>query len=147
MQGKIDGDINEALKKGDRPKAEALRLLKSALINARIATGRELTDEEAIRVIRKEIKSRIEARDLYATNDRAELAKKEEFERTTYAVYIPKELDQNELKSIITKVSQDLKDELSFSKLMPAVMEAVAGKADGRVVSELVKKYLEEQTK
>ena len=144
MQLKIDADINSALKAGDKQKGEALRLLKSSLINARIAAGHDLTDEEAIKVIRKEIKSRIEARDLYNANDREELAKKEEFERATYASYIPAELDPKELNSIINDVAKNFEDEPLFTNIMPRVMKVVAGRADGHAVADAVKKYIEE---
>lgn len=143
MQDKVSSDINAALKRGDKATAEALRLLKSSLMNAKISAGHELSDEEAFKVIRKEIKSRIEARDMYAANDRSELAAKEEFERTVYAAYVPEQLGELEIDKVVEKVASDLATDVTFSLLMPAVMKAVAGKADGRLVSERVKKYIE----
>lgn len=139
---KVSQDLNAALKSGDKAKTEALRLLKSALTNARIKLGHELNNEEFIAVIRKEMKSRVEARDLFAANNRPEQAAKEEYERTTYSVYAPTELSQEQVKKIIDDCAKDLGSGYGFSQLMPAVMKQVAGRADGKTVSELVKQNL-----
>jgi uncharacterized protein YqeY len=143
MLEKIDTDIKTALLGGDKKTADALRFLKNSLNNARIALGRELNEEEAIRVIRKEIKMRIEARDLYAANERSELAAKEEFERGLYASYVPDALGQEKLLEIIESTYRGLGGEPNFASLMPAVMKAVAGQADGKTVAEAVKKYIQ----
>lgn len=142
MQDKVSQDINTALKRGDKATAEALRLLKSALMYAKIAAGHDLNDEEASKVIRKEIKSRVEARDLYAANDRAEQAAKEEFERSVYAQYVPEQLSEAQIMEIIESVASTVSNK-TFSQIMPAVMKKAAGKADGKLVSECVKKYIE----
>lgn len=147
MQEKVDSDIKAALKNGDRVKAEALRMLKSSLINARIAAGHNLAGEEAIKVVRKEIKSRIEARDLYKQNNREKLAQKEESERRLFLSYVPPELSDDELKAVIVDGSKKVESDLSLHNLMPVVMRSVAGKADGKRVSEAVKEYIERQPK
>lgn len=144
MQSKIDNDIKLALKQGDKATAEALRFLKSILINAKITAGHDLTEQEAIKVIRKEIKARIEARDMYRANNRNELADKEEFESKLYFRYVPKEMSQDEILKIIEGVAKNLKD-YNFGQIMTAVMPKVAGKADGQTVSETVKIYLDKK--
>lgn len=146
MLDRITNDINEALKRGDKTTAEALRFIKNSLKNASINLGRDLTEDESIKIIRKEIKLRVEARDMYAANGRQELAAKEEFERGLCAQYVPSELGASEINKIITDVVNQFKEPVSFSQLMPAVMKVVAGKADGKTVSELVNKYIKEQT-
>jgi uncharacterized protein len=142
MLEKINSDIITALKAGEKPKAEALRLLKSALTNARIAAGHDLSDEECIKVIRKEMKSRVEARDLFRENDRAEQADKEEFERNTYAEYVPEQLSAEVIDKLISEQASGDKT-MPFAELMPKVMKAAAGKADGKVVADRVKNYLQ----
>jgi uncharacterized protein YqeY len=147
MQDKIDTDIKLSLKDGDRIKADALRMLKNALINARIALGHDLTNEEALKVIRKEIKSRIEARDLYQKNNREDLAKKEEYERDLFTAYVPPELNDNELQKIIVESAKSVTGDLSIPSLMPLVMKKVAGRADGKKVSQAVKDFIDKETK
>lgn len=142
MLEKINADIITELKAGEKPTAEALRLLKSALTNARIAAGHDLSDEECIKVIRKEMKSRVEARDLFRENNRAEQADKEEFERSVYAAYVPEQMNAESIDKIISEQAAD-NNEITFAELMPKVMKATSGKADGKLVAERVKSYLQ----
>ena len=141
MLDKVSQDINAALKTGDKPRAEALRLLKGAMVNTRIALGHELSDEEAEKVIRKEMKSRVEARDIFAANNRPEQAAKEEFERSVYAGYVPEQLGEADIDALIEQAAET--SELQFSQLMPATMKLAAGKADGKLVAERVKAFIE----
>jgi uncharacterized protein YqeY len=140
----VNQDLIAALKAGQKPKAEALRLLKSSFTNARIALGHELDDAEAEKVIRKEIKSRIEARDIFRENDRSEQADKEEFERQTYAVYVKEDLTDAELSDIVKNVLIDLGDNPQFGQAMGLAVKQVAGRADGKRLSEEIKKQIQE---
>lgn len=144
MIDQIDQDIKKALKGGDQPTASALRYLKSVFLNNRIAIGHELNQEEIVRIIRKEVKARIEARDIYKNNGRQELADKEEFERQLYVGYIPADLTVSELSKLIEQVAGKTAA-ADFGKLMPEVMKSVAGRADGKIVAESVKSYIERQ--
>jgi uncharacterized protein YqeY len=138
----VNNAITAALKSGDKATAEALRLLKSSLMYAKIAAGHDLSDEESVKVVQKEIKARVEARDIFAANDRPEQAKKEEFERSIYASYVPAGLSPEEVDAIIAEQAAKLDEGYTFAHLMPKVMQAVAGKADGREVSEKVKAFI-----
>jgi uncharacterized protein len=138
----VNANINAALKSGDTATVEALRLLKSSLMNAKIALGHELTETEAIKVAQKEIKSRVEARDVYAANGRPELAAKEEFQRGVYETYVPAALTEAEIDTIISEQASMLDADYGFAQLMPKVMQAVAGKADGRMVGDRVKAFI-----
>lgn len=142
MLDTVNNAITAALKSGDKPTAEALRLLKSSLMYAKIAAGHELSEAESIKVIQKEMKARVEARDIFAANDRPEQAKKEEFERSVYAAYVPAGLSPEEVDAIIAEQAATLDEGYTFAQLMPKVMQAVAGKADGREVSEKVKAFI-----
>lgn len=144
MIDKIKADVIAALKSGDKATVDALRLLVSAFTNARIAAGHDLSDEEATKVIKKEMKSRVEARDLFAANDRQEQADKEEFERQTYAKYVPAELDAQAIDALVETAAGTV-EELSFAKLMPATMQAAKGQADGKLVAERVKAFIEQK--
>jgi len=142
MQDKVSQDINEALKSGEKTTAEALRLLKSALLNARIALGHDLNDEEATAVVRKEIKARIEARDLFSENGREEQAKQEELERELYSSYVPKQLSEDDIDAFIAASAEE-NPGVNFGILMSQVMKKCAGNADGKLVTERVKYFLE----
>ena len=142
MQDKVSQDINVALKSGEKTTAEALRLLKSALLNARIALGHDLNDEEATVVVRKEIKARIEARDLFSENGREEQAKQEEFERELYSSYVPMQLSEDDIDAFIAASAEE-NSGVNFGILMSQVMKKCAGNADGKLVTERVKYFLE----
>ena len=138
----VSKDLIAALKAGDKPKAEALRLLKSALTNARIAAGHELNEEEIIKVIRKEMKSRIEARDMFRQNDRRAQADQEELERQVYSAYVPAELSDEQLSELIKSVVNQAGDNLQFGQLMGQAIKLAGGKADGSRISAELKKQL-----
>jgi uncharacterized protein YqeY len=142
MYDKIQEDIKSALKSGDRSTADILKFLKSKLDNTKIELGRDLNDEEVMRVIRREIKSRIEARDIYIQNNRQELANKEEAERLIYEKYLPSDLNDEEITKIIEQASSEVGDSREFAKIMPIAMKLVAGRANGKRVSEAVNNYL-----
>ena len=141
-QDQVSQDIISYLKAGQKDKAEALKLLKSALNNARIALNHDLSNEEVTKIIRKEIKSRIEARDLYLVNNRPALAEKEEFERVLFSTYVPSELTDEDIKKIISKNLGNEQTKNNFGQLMSSVMKEVAGRADGSRVAALIKQSL-----
>lgn len=138
----VNQDLIAALKSGQKPKAEALRLLKSALTNQRINLGHELNDDEAVKVIKKEIKARIEARDLFRNNDRPEQADKEEFERSVYAEFVPAELTDDQILEIVQGVLNEKGSDAPFGLLMGESIKKVAGQADGARVSKILKENL-----
>lgn len=146
MLDRVQGDSNAALKAGDRKTVAALRLLFSALKNVKIDNGGVLSDEQATACIKKEIKKRVEARDLYSQNDREELAAQEEFERSIYSQYVPEEMSQEVIDEIIEIAAKEI-DEVKFATLMQAVMKQAKGQADGRLVSERVKLFIEKTEK
>lgn len=141
MINRVHNDATAALKAGDKKTAEALRLLYSSLKNAEIENMGPLSEEQAIQVIKKEMKKRVEARDLFAANNREEMAAKEEFERSLYSQYAPAELTAAQIDEIIERVAS-VADEVAFAKIMPLVMKETKGSADGRLVSERVKDYI-----
>lgn len=144
MLDRVQNDLNAALKAGDRKTAAALRLLLSELKNTKINSGGELTEEKSTACVKKEIKKRVEARDMFSQNDRQEQATQEEFERALYATYVPAELSADSIDEIIASAANEL-TETKFATLMPAVMKAAKGQADGRLVSERVKMFIENE--
>lgn len=146
MLDKVYSEVNKALKSGDKARAEALRMLYSSLKTAKIDNGGSLNEEDALRVVKKEIKKRVEARDMFAQNDRQELADKEEYERALFAEFAPKELNTEQIDKLITEAASETSD-VNFGALMSAVMKKAAGQADGKTVSARVKDYISKQGK
>jgi len=142
---RITADLKTAMKSGDRPRVDALRFVLAGLQGAEKdkyakAPGVALTDEEAVAVLQKEVKRRREAIELFKKGNREDLVNKEETDLAVIAEYVPKELSAEEIE----KVVDDLKATGSndFNSLMREAMKELKGRADGKVVGEIVKRKL-----
>lgn len=141
---KINEDFITAMKAKDEGQVSVLRLLKSALQNAKIAEQKELSDDDVIKVVQKEIKQRKDSIATYETGGRAELADKEKAEIEILSVYMPAQLSDEELTAIVKSAIEETgaTGMADMGKIMGKVMPQVAGKADGNQVSAKVKELL-----
>lgn len=146
LQQQINTDIITAMKAKDEASLRTLRALKAALLLAATAEGAkdEVTDEQAIKLFQKLAKQRKESLEIYEKNGRADLAKTEQEELTVIERYLPKQMSEDELitalKTVLAEVGAS--SAADFGKAMPAAMKALAGKADGKVISALLKQLL-----
>lgn len=142
---KINSQIKEAMKGGDSFKVGTLRMVVSAIknreIEKRAKSSEPLTEEEMMEVLRREVKKRRESIEIYATAGRGDLKEKEELELKVIQSYLPAELSQEEIEKIITEAMEG--GEKEMGKIMKAVKERTGGRADGRLISEIIKKKLE----
>jgi uncharacterized protein YqeY len=142
----IDADIKQAMLAKQEVRLRGLRAIKSALLLARTEKGasEEITEETEIKVLQKLIKQRRESADIYKTQNREDLYKVEVEEMEVIEVYLPKQMDKAEvetyLKDLIGRVgATSVKD---MGKVMGAANKELAGKADGKTISEVVKQLL-----
>lgn len=142
----ISKDIMSAMKAHDKVRLEALRNIKKNFIEAKTAPGSndELTDDAALKILAKMAKQGKDAAALYHEQNRPDLAEGEEAQVKVIETYLPKQLSdeevEKEVKSIIAGVgATSMRD---MGKVMGAATKALAGKADGKKISELVKKLL-----
>ncbi|MDO8584271.1 MAG: GatB/YqeY domain-containing protein [bacterium] len=138
LKEKLQEDLKAAMKAGDAEKRDVLRMLSSAIKNKEIDKRIELTDEQALDVIASEVKKRKESVVQFTAGNRPELATKEEAEIKILAIYLPEQLGEEELKKIVTETLAGM-DKSDVGGAMKAVMAKVKGKADGALVSKLVK--------
>lgn len=143
----INEDFQQALKNKEIAVISALRLLKSELTRKeksarRDGEGKEITEEVALQVLKTQIKKIKESLETYQKAGREDLAEKEETELKILEKYLPQQLSAEELKKIIDKVINQLSEEKNFGQVMGLVMKEVAGRADGQLVSQLVKEKL-----
>jgi len=150
LKAKIEQDSILALKEKDQLKLSVLRLLKSAIKNSEIdkrGSGEEtdLSDEDIIKVIKKEIKKREEAIENYQKAGNQSLADKEKNEKEILKEYLPEDLDEAEILNIINNIKNqnNLNSKEDFGKLMKLVMQELGVRADGKIVSQLVQKSFE----
>ena len=139
LSEQVDKDFIIAYKDKDEAKSSVLRMLKSALKNEEINKREALSDEEAIKIVQREIKQRKDSIEEYTKGGRADLAEKEKGELTILEKYLPAQLSDEELEAIVREAAGDERD---FGKVMGKVMPQVAGKADGNRVSSIVRKVL-----
>ena len=147
LENKINADIKQAMLSKDSRKLEALRAVKAALLLAKTskeAHGGEIPDEAGLRILQKLIKQRQESAEMYRAGGRHELAEEEIFQAGIIEIYLPKMMTEDDireqLRTIITQVgATSIKD---IGKVMGTASKHFAGKADNKVVSDLVKQLL-----
>ncbi|MCW8837377.1 MAG: GatB/YqeY domain-containing protein [Thiovulaceae bacterium] len=144
LRNTINQDLKEAMKSKNVKKRDALRLLTSAFKQVEVDERKELSDDDIIKIIQKQVKSRNDSIDQYTKAGRDDLVAKEQEEISEYEIYLPKQLSDNELedalKNIISNVgAESMKD---IGKVMGSASKELAGLADGKRINECAKKLL-----
>ncbi|MFI5220859.1 MAG: GatB/YqeY domain-containing protein [Bacteroidia bacterium] len=146
LQEQVNADIITAMKARDEVSLRALRSLKSALLLAATADGAgdKIPDEQSVKIFQKLAKQRKESMDIYTQNGRMELAAKEKEEVDVIEKYLPQQLNEDEIKMILKDVIMQAgaASAADFGKVMPLAMKTLAGKADGKIISGLLKEIL-----
>ena len=142
----VNEDIKSAMKNREEGRLRALRGIKSAFLLAKTEKGasEELTPEKEVQVLQKLVKQRKESYDIYVQQNRPDLASAEAEEIAVIEKYLPKQMDESDIrtavKDIITKTgAQGQKD---MGKVMGMATKELAGKADGKTISGIVKELL-----
>lgn len=144
LQKRIEDDFIEAYKARDEKKSSLLRMIKSSLKNLAIEKKSDLSDSDIEKLLLKEIKQRREAADQYREGGREDLASKETSEIPMIEVYLPQQLNEDEIRDIVKSAISETgaTSKADFGKVMGQVMPKVSGKADGTVVSKIVSSLL-----
>jgi len=141
LEDRIKSDTTEAIKAHDSLRADTLRGVLSGIHNEEIALhakSEELDDSVVQSVLQKEAKKRKEAIDIYTKAGRDDLAKKEKDELDIISTYLPAQLNEDELLEIVKKAVETEGGD-NFGKVMQKVMKEVGGRAEARLVTEIVK--------
>ncbi|ONN26971.1 glutamyl-tRNA amidotransferase [Thermosipho affectus] len=141
LKEKLLNDLKTAMKEKDQIKLRVIRLLNSAIKNFEVEKRKEATDEEIGKIVLKEIKKRQESIEAYKNAGREDLAKEEEKELEILKIYAPKMLSEEEIKNIVQEIINSI-EEKNFGKIMKETMAKLKGKADGALVSKVVKELL-----
>lgn len=142
----VNGDIKAAMLAKDKVRLQALRGMKKEFLEAKTAKGGdgELSDEVATKIMQKMVKQRKESAAIYTQQNRPELAEPELEEAACIESYLPKQMSQEEVEAALKNIIEEVgatgpKD---MGKVMGAATKALAGKAEGRMISETVKRLL-----
>jgi len=141
---KVRADLTSAMKAQEKDRLSTLRMLQSALKNEQINVGHELSDEEAMSVIRKAVKQRQDSIEQYANAGRTELADKERAEMDLLKTYLPAELSETELESGLREIiaSTGAQSKKDLGKVMKEATARYKGRADGKKIQEVVSRLL-----
>tara|TARA_B110000014_G_C20123646_1_gene596889 strand:+ start:3445 stop:3903 length:459 start_codon:yes stop_codon:yes gene_type:complete len=142
----VKDDLKQAMKSGDSLSRDTLRMMISEVNNAKISLGHELSEDEIIVVFKKESKKRREAIVEFEKANRNDLSEKEKNELEVIMQFLPEELSDEAIKSIITDMFDSglNKDMSEFGKIMKDLMPKINGQADGSRVSSILKEFLSE---
>jgi uncharacterized protein len=140
----IEGEIKEAMKARDAERRDALRLIVNALKNSEKDLQRTLSEEEELQVLQRERKRRVEAAEAFRTGGREEQAQAEERELAILEEFMPSPLSEDEIEEIVDDAIAEVgaTSMADLGRVMADVMPQIAGRADGSVVSQIVREKL-----
>ncbi len=145
LEAKITEDLKEAMRNKDQAALRAIRAVKSAILLFKTSgTQEELNEENEIKLLQKLVKQRKDSLEIYRQQNRPELASVEEEEIAVIEKYLPKQLSAKELSAFISKLIADngVSEMKEMGKVIGLASKALAGQAEGKAISEEVKKQL-----
>ncbi len=146
LKATVQSDLTDAIRQRDQVRSGTLRLALTAITNEEVSgtESRELTDDEVLKVLAKEAKKRKEAATAYTDASRPELAAKEEAELLVLEAYLPAQLSDDELATIVAAAIEQTgaTGMPQLGQVMKAAQAVVAGRADGGRVAAVVKAAL-----
>ena len=145
LEQQIQKDIMEAMKAHDESRLNATRSIKSEILLAKTSGAEhELSDADVLKIIQKLVKQRKESAELYTQGNRPELAEKELAEMKVMETYLPKALSEDEVRNILKEIVAEVgaTSPKDMGKVMGAATKKLAGQADGKLISTIVKGLL-----
>ncbi len=140
----LSDDLKKALKTAQKDTLSVIRMIKAAVQNKEIEKGAALSDEEIHGVLMTLARQRKDSIEQFSKGNRQDLVEKEAGELSIIQSYLPEQLTEEEIKEIIRSMVKEIgvQGPQDMGKVMKSVMAKVKGQADGRLVSELVKKAI-----
>lgn len=146
LEQQIMAELKTAMLAKDEKTIRSLRAIKAAIILAKTSEGAggAITPEDEIKLLQKLVKQRKDSLEIFQQQNRADLAQKESEEIEVIEKFLPKQLSAEELKEIVAKIIADTgaSSPADMGKVMGAATKQLAGKADGKTISALVKELL-----
>lgn len=139
LKDDIQKAIFTSLKAGQKVELKVLRFILSQIKYEEINKQRQLSNEETISLIQKEVKKRREAIEMFKKGNREDLVADEEAQLDVIGQYLPKQLSNEELNKIVEEIVASTPDKSNIGKIVGLVMAKVKGRADGQIVADLVR--------
>lgn len=145
LKDKINEDLKTALKSGDKIRVNTIRSVRALILEfEKSGSGKVLDEQEEIKLLSGAAKKRKESIEQFRNAGRNDLAEKEEAELKILMDYLPKQLDEIQIRQEVAKIAGEINagSKEDFPRLMPEVMKSLKGKADGNVIRREVEKFL-----
>ncbi|KAF0153376.1 MAG: GatB/Yqey [Ignavibacteria bacterium] len=145
LKEKINNDLKEAMKSGEKLRLETIRSIRALILEfEKSGSGKEFSEEEGLRILTVAAKKRKEAIEQFKNANRNDLAEKEEAELKIIELYLPKQLTPEEILIEVKNIAEEAgaKGKEDFAKVMPLAAKSLKGKADGKVIREILEKLL-----
>ena len=146
LEQKVMAELKTAMLAKDEKSLRSLRAIKSAIILAKTAEGAggEIKEEDEIKLLQKLVKQRKDSLEIYEKQNREDLAEKEREEISVIEKFLPKQMDEAELRTIIQKIIDETgaSSPADMGKVMGAANKQLAGKAEGKTIAGIVKDIL-----
>jgi uncharacterized protein YqeY len=141
----LETDMKNAMREGDKPKRDALRMLLAAIKQEEIDSRTNLDDEGVTTILSRQVKQRRESIVDYEKAGQPDQVAKEQYEMALIESYLPQMMSQEEIEPIVAQIIADLgvTDVKGVGQVMGKVMAELQGKADGRLVSQIVRQQLQ----
>lgn len=138
-------DMISATKAGESTKVDILKLAIAAIKNAQIESQEELTDEDIVKILRKEARKVEDSIEQFSKMGRQDLLDREKAQLEVLEQYLPQQMSKEDLEKVVSAKVEELKPEgmKDMGKVMGAVMKEVGGNADGNIVREIVQQHLQ----
>ncbi|MFI5164002.1 MAG: GatB/YqeY domain-containing protein [Bacteroidia bacterium] len=143
LEEKINADLKVAMLAKEQGKLEAIRAIKAALLLLK-SSGKPVSEDEEIKAMQKMVKQRKESADIYQQQNRKDLADVELLQISVIEQYLPKQMSEAEIRSALAQIISQVgaKSPADMGKVMGVATKQLAGKADGKIISALVKELL-----
>jgi uncharacterized protein YqeY len=145
LKDRINQDLKNAMKSGDKIRLNVVRSIRALILEfEKSGAAKELTPEDELKMLTTAAKKRKDSIEQFRNAGRTELADTEEAELKILMDYLPKQMDEEEIKNEIIRLANEIgaKSKADFPKLMPLVMKELKGKADGKIVKSIVENFL-----
>lgn len=145
LKDKINQDLKDAMKSGDKIRLSVVRSIRALILEfEKSGAAKELTSDEELKMLTTAAKKRKDSIEQFRNAGRNELADTEEAELKILMDYLPKQMDEVEVRHEVIRLAHEIgaKSKADFPMLMPLVMKELKGKADGKLVKSIVETYL-----
>ena len=137
----ITQEMTAAMKSGDKVRLETIRSVRAGILEFEKSGKGEITDENVLQIINNQVKKRKETIEIATKVGRMEMVAEEEAQLKILQEFLPKQMNEDEVRADVKRIAEQVGSK-EFSKVMPMVMKELKGKADGKLIQEIVKQTI-----